>query len=300
MGLGLPICAAFQAPSKSACRNLNGPLTVSDQAPYWETGRWLCVRLIGRALLALAGAFAIPVSRSFAQQTSQGPVDPGLSFETVGPVADVIGTYFGYVLLVLASIWQYLMDHAPAAALLGVGVALAIALRTLAHQRATARLRETFAMIHSSIWSDDYSQARRTVRGLEDELQRTGGTIADFYKRKSSAPAYPHGLFSVSSRADADHAARVSTLRRVLSNYENMALGVKTGILDEGYLFRWTRGILLRDWDLLAPLVAQIRHDSGNQHVYIEFEGLAVAWENERSYFSGRQMERARRRVTVD
>jgi hypothetical protein len=79
-----------------------------------------------------------------------------------------------------------------------------------------------------------------------------------------------------------------------------MAIGIRQGILDEEFAFRYMRSMTIRDWNRSSPFVTALRVQNNNSLIYVEFEGLAAAWQNNRSYYDKEQkMPRRVRRVSV-
>lgn len=177
--------------------------------------------------------------------------------------------------------WNYLMDHTAAAGLVGALLAFYVANRSIASAREMTRLRETFDTIDESIRDNDVIQSRLEFRKIKQELSQSGLSIAKFRDPTDEADI-----------------KRAVTLRTILNNYENYALGVRYHILDEEYLYRWTRTGTLADWNYLLPLVAAYR-SSGQNTAYIEFEGLATSWIDSKSYRSGKKIKTPNRRTKI-
>ncbi len=73
-----------------------------------------------------------------------------------------------------------------------------------------------------------------------------------------------------------------------MNHYEMVALGIRTGILDEAFYRDWMRGPLVRDWNAAADWVQRERwkrqEDSSweyYQSIFLEYEHLARKWSNE-------------------
>lgn len=79
-------------------------------------------------------------------------------------------------------------------------------------------------------------------------------------------------------------------------DYENVALAVKVGIVDEEFIFQWMRSQLLRDYNTFAPIVLYRRLESKVPTVYIEFEGLKNAWSEGISYKDGRKLKETKKK----
>lgn len=213
-------------------------------------------------------------------QSTPGPV--GLSFDAARESVSPLTNFFAYFLMGFTAVWNYLMANAPAAGLLAAVVATAVAAVTIRNHREMTRLRETFAMMDRLNWDKDHIDARRVFADIREELARRKELVAKFVdpiKRDR---------------------AKAATLMTIMSNYENLALGVRLHIIDETFLHRYVRGVLLWDWDYFSPFVIQARHRHKNPNVYIEFEGIAMAWQNNKSYRTGKKLRRARLMIKVD
>ena len=99
---------------------------------------------------------------------------------------------------------------------------------------------------------------------------------------QQSSPNY--GNYKKNDQEKNEHDDIFVLLRSVVNDWEILALGVKEGALDEDFLYKALRANIIRDWKRLSPLVTAYRDRSSSKVMYIEFEGLADAWEKERSY----------------
>jgi hypothetical protein len=180
------------------------------------------------------------------------------------------------------------MGHPPLVVLIAAFLAAFIAVRSIQKQRETTRLRETFASRYTSNWDKDVIEARKIFARLKDEHKANPQGLATF-GYKPSDTASPDEKSKMESTA--------GILRTILNDYENLALGVRMDILDENYLFRLMRSTLISDWHTLSPLVTAYRNRANNNVIYIEFEGLTSAWQDDRSYRTKRKMYRTTRRA---
>ncbi len=185
----------------------------------------------------------------------------------------------------VATLWHHLMHNSSAAILLSAALASVFALLGIRNQRALARLRETFATINDDNWDKDVIAAQTYFSSIKLELKDNLPDIAKY----CIPDADP----------DSAHSKRCQALSNILSDYENVALGVRHHIIDEAYLFRWMRSTVIADWHTLSPLVAAHRYKRDNPNVYVEFEGLAAAWRQGRSFRNGRKLQRSNRTILV-
>lgn len=228
--------------------------------------------LLSKALISLT-FFAAFAKSALATSTNNPASAPGLSFDSVKSFVSPLSETIAWFLWIILSCWEYLMSHPPAAILLSGLIAFLITYRGIHSQREIARLRETFSAIDNEIRDGDVIKTRTDFRNIKNKISESKESIA-----KYRDPA---------KEDDVKHAI---TLRTILNNYENLALGVRYNILDEEYLFRWTRTGLISDWNYLMPLVTAYR-SAGSPNAYIEFEGLATSWQNNKSYRSGKAMK---------
>ncbi len=252
-------------------------------SPLREIKRWFGISPHSKwasLVSAIAVSYAQP---AFAQANSAGSADlPGLSiFQAIQhwtqPVADILTTAIWLVVMG----WNYLIDHPAAAGLLGALLAFYMANRSINSAREMMRLRETFDTIDESIRDNDVIKSRMEFRKIKEDLKASGLSIAKFRDPTES-----------------EDIEKAVTLRTILNNYENYALGVRYNILDEEYLYRWTRTGTLADWNYLLPLVSAYR-SAGQNTAYIEFEGLATSWIDGKSYRSGKKIKSPNRHTKV-
>lgn len=237
---------------------------------------------VARAGVAHAIAMSARIDLAQAKAKSGGPaVAPGLGFDelrnSLSPIFDVIA----YPVYVVAHFFDFLLSNPPAATMFSTAAAAALALFSIRKQRESARLKETFNAITKSTWDKDIIDARVSAANLRNELSSSGQSIAKF---------------AIPAKKDTEIAGK---LYNILNDYENLSLAVRMGIIDEVYLYRWTRGTLISDWDYLSPLVIALRHERKSQFLYIEFEGIAAAWQQNRSYKTGRLMNSVARKISI-
>ncbi len=153
-------------------------------------------------------------------------------------------------------------------------------------------------MINRNNWDKDVIEARTVQRQIINELGSQHGSISKYAATENpdrSSDPVPYNM-----RSDRDaYLKRRITLLTILNDYENAALGIRHGILDEQFLFQFMRSHVLDDWKQLSPLVYEIRGRAGVPQLYVEFEGLAAQWDQELSYCTGMSLALSRRRIWV-
>lgn len=210
-----------------------------------------------------------------AQQDTPPPSSADVK-EAMGPVISAIIWPFHMI----AVLWWYITKNTSAAILLSATSAGVFAWRSMKHQASTTRLRETFATVNRDNWDDDVIEARRALTKIKSELSSTPGSISK-YAHKSPVTA----VATVLPDAElTEFIQKRTTLQTILNDYENIALGIKHGILDELFLYQWMRTTVITDWNTLSPLVSEYRRIDENAQLYVEFEGLAAEWAQNRSY----------------
>lgn len=246
-----------------------------------------CIKnlLLGKSLVynfVILTQFAANSAQSQIKNDTSPSLQSGLSFEeakeTISPFTDILAWGFS----ALASLWQYIMDNAPAAILLSGLIGLAVAMKSISSNREMTRLRETYLAIDRSIKDKDAIEDRRAFRNLQNKLKETKRSIGKYHNPKKE-----------------EDVLVASHLNNILRDYENLALGIRYNILDEPYLHRWTRTLVIRDWNSLMPLVTAKRSD-GSPNAFIEFEGLASSWQQDESYRTGKKISAAKRNTKVN
>lgn len=233
--------------------------------PLLEKRPRLQVSNFGCIILA---SLAFGANDAYAQKNIQSPPSSGAGFsiheakEIAQPVADFLASVF----LGVHSLWDYFISNTALAILVSAIVAYIVSTRNIKSSRATARLRESYNAVDSSI-KDRKMKKIREVFKLE-QIRMKGK---------------PNDLAKYNGATDGKDVEIASALNTILQEYENWALGVRHDIIDEDYMYRWCRTLAIGDWRTLSPLVTAKRSD-GSPTAYIEFEGLAKAWEQGRSY----------------
>lgn len=169
------------------------------------------------------------------------------------------------------------------AILISTTVALGLGYLTIRAQRELARRRVAFETLNRNNWDSDYIERRASFVRIRDH--KNG--IARF------ATANLH-------LQDHKHAEQVATIRHVLNDYENIAIGIRRGIIDEDYMYRFMRSTVIRDWYAASAFVISIRNKDDLPQLYVEVEGLATAWRDEKSYLNpDRPLNTTQRRLFI-
>lgn len=254
--------------------------------PYVNVKKVTC-QAIASGLLAGTLYLTIFVSAAYA-------TEDGVSFQnvkdTMSPMTDaVVGPFYWFVVA-----WNYMMANPPAAILLSAASAAIFTIVTLRQQASVQRLKHTFSMINKDNWDRDVIDARKRFGLIKERLGEQGGRITVYCYE------YQAGEKDKDTAREEFMKDKV-ILETIMNDDENLALGVKQKIVDETYLFRWMRSALLEDWKTLSPLVFEQRQHFGRPQLYIEFEGLSMAWSRERSYAGngGRRLNRPKRHLQV-
>jgi hypothetical protein len=237
--------------------------------------------------------FAISVASGEASAAVPDKV-PDLSDvrEFLGPLWTVISfpawllTFFAWVVA----------RYPSAAVLVSAASAGTFAWLAMRHQSKVARTRETFATVNRDNWDEDVIKARRVFGRISNQLKDQPGALS----RYAGTVAFADGRQAPSgSDAEKEHIETRVTLLTILNDYENQALAIKHGILDETYLFNAIRSTALRDWETLSPFVQELRTQRRNPQAYIEFEGLVAQWSKDCSFTTGRPLTKSSRQVRV-
>lgn len=264
---------------------------MADRRPIARGSKKEAVLWLNSVLSGKSRKFSVPLISlaltmvglqvSYGQNQSPVPNAPGFSFQDAQSYIRPLTNIFAYLLQVVVFLWQYVMDNAPAAVLLSAAIAYIVARASINNAREIARLRETFNTIDLSIKDKDMIDVRRKFKELKVKMDSDGNDIAKYHKATTE-----------------DDIKTASSLNTILQDYENRALGVRYNILDEAYLHRWTRTLVIQDWNYLMPLVTAKRSDGGT-NAYIEFEGLAAAWQQNISYRTGKKLKAPKRRMKI-
>ncbi|QUS58675.1 DUF4760 domain-containing protein [Pseudovibrio brasiliensis] len=203
------------------------------------------------------------------------PNTAGLSFEWILQFLEPLTYLIAFVVYGVATTISFVISNSTVAILISAFLAFFIARKSILEQRKVIRQQKTFDTIDNSNRDKDIIEARKFFKEIKqslekqsNELRGNGENIAQYASPLSDDP---------------DDMNKALALRTILNDYENLALGVRCDIIDEEYLYRWMRTILIDDWRMLMPLITAYR-SQGATNAYIEFEGIAESWRLERSY----------------
>jgi hypothetical protein len=230
---------------------------------------------------------------------AQGPdASSGLSFESIKSAMDPLTMALADVIYYVMIGWSYLMTTPPAAVLLSAIGASVVAIISIRNNRATTKLRETFAIMRAANWDDDVIKARKIFSELKDEYSKNPNEMTKYCHplQKPNEPETEESIAKFEASTD-KHEEISGVLRTIANDYENTALGIRMNIIDENFVYRSIRGNLLLDWHALSPIVTSYRAKYNNQLIYIEFEGLVNAWEQHKSYTTGRKIKRTEKKT---
>jgi Domain of unknown function (DUF4760) len=111
------------------------------------------------------------------------------------------------------------------------------------------------------------------------ELQSAVRSVASNLADRLRDPAFRYQLaHREAMTAEAESSG--SETRRVANFYENMGALVKNGLADRNLVLEIFSGLVQRDWETVAPVVALVRLASGNPGVWENFEYLEVLSED--------------------
>jgi hypothetical protein len=153
------------------------------------------------------------------------------------------------------------------------------------------RARLTFETLDRKNWDEDFIEKRLAFGKL-----RQTGQVAIY-----AGPPPPEVEEGQPGEKERESFLQgVSAIQAILNDYENIAIGIRRGILDEEFLFRYMRSGLIRDWEAASPYVIALRARAHIPQIYVEFEGLAAQWQNDMSYrHTTRTMPKRQRVVSV-
>jgi hypothetical protein len=128
---------------------------------------------------------------------------------------------------------QGLIDHPPRT----VMIAIFLGYLTLRNQTRIGRARLTFTTLNHNNWDQDYIANRSAFV----EVREAGNVILYATNHRSDAglDSLLQGQWGGISRDE--FKKRQSIIRSILNNHENLAIGIRRGILDEEYLYRFMR-----------------------------------------------------------
>lgn len=69
-----------------------------------------------------------------------------------------------------------------------------------------------------------------------------------------------------------------AAIRYVLNHYENLSIGIQSGIYDESMMRNAVYGIVVATYNRTKPFIAQMRNTHNSATLYQEFQWLANRW----------------------
>lgn len=130
------------------------------------------------------------------------------------------------------------------------------ALLTIYNHRRTARTQLAFSTYSRTAWDEDFLKARNVFLNLRNA---------------------PNGLIEWAKK-EHESSDNVAAIKAILNDYELIAIGIDSEILDEGFYFNLVRGALLEDWNAAKPFVEEIRRRYKYEEYFKGFQGLADRW----------------------
>ncbi len=119
-------------------------------------------------------------------------------------------------------------------------------------QRNVSRRRATVDYITNLINDRDYIQARQKFIKIGANPEKITA-LANFIEPSSE---------------------EALAVQLVLNNYELITIGIHRGVLDYKIYKRYAKGTVIKDWDVTAPFIKQLRLTADNDNIYAEFETL--------------------------
>lgn len=125
-------------------------------------------------------------------------------------------------------------------------------------QRRISRQTLTYNTLINQLWDKDYISTRKQFIGIREN---DGGQKLEQLARSES---------ETDSQSEA--------VRLILNNYEMLALGISTGVLDEEIVRRYSKTNTCRDFERMRPYIDEVRKTFPK--VYVEYEALYEKWRN--------------------
>lgn len=143
------------------------------------------------------------------------------------------------------------------AILIGACITLSMAKATIRENRNVAKRKATLDHILMREWDKEY---------------------LEYYDKFKEIREHPtKGLLYYAENANEE---KTKYIKRILNDYELIAVGIKNNILDEDLYKSWERGVFLHNYNKAKPYIDTRRKKLGTQ-VYKECVDLANKWQNE-------------------
>ena len=127
---------------------------------------------------------------------------------------------------------------------------------TICSHRQVARTQLAYATYSRIAWDKDFLNARNVFLNLRNEQ---------------------NGLIEWAKK-EHESTGNVAAIKAILNDYELIALGINSAILDEQFYFNLLRGALLEDWSAAKPFVQEVRRRYNYEQYFKGFEELADRW----------------------
>lgn len=261
-------------------------------ATTWENRQWQLVKSFCSVRLQILIEWSIittSICILLGPASAQDKALNGPSLESAKEFLSPLANLTAYLIYAVAIVWKYIADHGPVAVLLSATIATFVAINSIKTTRSVTRLRETFNTLNQANWDRDMIEARKVYANLLTGISDNPQLIAQYCRTNEKPKSDAKNLYGIYARDEKVDIAE--TLMTILNEYEILSLGVRMDIVDEIFLFKSLRSTTLRDWKNLSPLISEYRRRYANNLIYIEFEGLANAWEKNRSYATGKEMK---------
>jgi hypothetical protein len=143
--------------------------------------------------------------------------------------------------------------------------------------RVTKR-RTTIEYLMHLTWDKDFIAARRCFSSMAERPQ----SFVRAYELTMAPDApKPRVPIARARKKDLEEARlQIAQILQILNHSEQIAIGIREGILDEAIYRRWFQSGFVRDWEVSSEMVLRIRRDVRNT-LFMEFEELASRWRNE-------------------
>lgn len=246
-------------------------------------------------LLVICAIISPITDTSLAQESLNTP-GGGVKFEDVKSAAEPVTDWLVAPFYYIAVTWDYILRYPSVAILISALLAAGFTRYTIEDQRRRLRLKETFNFIQSANWDEDVVQSRVILGKIKIKLLNDDSRLGDYINDESL-------LREFESKSDRKERMEILkekvTIDTIMNDYENLALGIKRGLLEEEILFQWMRGALIRDWEFFHPIIIHLRTQHGNRDLYILFEGLVEAWREDSSFINSRKLNRINNKTTI-
>ena len=126
-------------------------------------------------------------------------------------------------------------------------------------QRKIARQTLTYNTTMEQLWDKDYIEQRTIFIGIRDG---EGSEVLASLAEKNN-----------------ETEEESTAIRLIMNNYELIAIGIKTGVLDENMLKLYSHKLFCHDFERMRPFINEVRKSWPK--VYIEYEELYEKWRRE-------------------